>query len=61
MPMASEFNETVAMDLKVWGKHYILVIVDLATRFCTEAVISNKMPATIIKSLFVSWITIWSP
>ena len=27
------------MDLKVWGKYYFLVIVDLATRFCTEAVI----------------------
>ena len=59
MPMASEFNETVAMDLKVWGKHYFLVIVDLATRFCTASVISNKVPATIIKSLFVSWITIF--
>ena len=59
MPMASEFNETVAMDLKIWGKFYFLVIVDLATRFCTAAVINNKMPATIIKSLFVSWITIF--
>ena len=59
MPMASEFNETVAMDLKVWGNHYFLVIVDLATRFCTASVISNKIPATIIKNLFISWITIF--
>ena len=59
MPMASEFNETVAMDLKVWGKHYFLVMVDLATRFCTASVINNKVPATIIKNLFISWITIF--
>ena len=59
MPMANEFNEIVAMDLKIWGNYFFLVIVDLATRFCTASVISNKLPSTIIKSLFVSWITIF--
>lgn len=34
VPMASNFNECIAMDLKVWGNGYFLVIVDLATRFC---------------------------
>ena len=33
VPMASNFNECIAMDLKVWGNGYFLVIVDLATRF----------------------------
>ena len=47
------------MDLKVWNNSYFLVIVDLATRFCTATVITNKMPHTIIKGLFVSWITIF--
>ena len=60
-PMATEFNEMIAIDLKVWGKHYFLVIVDLATRFCAACVISNKVPTTIIKGLFISWIAIFGP
>ena len=59
LPMAKEFNETVSMDLKVWKQCYFLVIVDLATRFCTATVVNNKQPSTIIKGLFVSWITIF--
>ena len=27
-PMASKYNEAIAMDLKVWGSHYFLVIID---------------------------------
>ena len=60
-PMATEFNEMLALDLKIWGKHYFLVIVDLATRFCSACVLGNKMPATIIKGLFISWIAIFGP
>ena len=58
-PMATIFNEAVAMDLKKWGNKYFLVIVDMATRFCTASVINDKLPATIIKSFLVSWITLF--
>ena len=58
-PMATTFNETVAMDLKIWGKNYFLVMVDMATRFCTASVINNKLPATIIKNFLLSWITLF--
>ena len=34
-------------------------MVDMATRFCTATVINNKLPSTIIKGLFVSWIVIF--
>lgn len=61
LPMAYEFNEMIAIDLKIWGKYYFLVIVDMATRFCSACVISNKLPATIIKGLFLSWIVIFGP
>ena len=57
LPMARKFNETIAMDLKVWNQVYFLVIIDLATRFCAAAVISNKQPSTIIRTLFTCWIT----
>ena len=36
MSMGRTFNETVAMDLKVWGNG-IDVLVDVATRFCEAA------------------------
>ena len=51
------------MDLKVYknNKIYFLVIVDLATRFCSACVIGNKLPKTIIKGLFVCWIIIFGP
>ena len=58
-PMATTFNEAVAMDLKVWGKKYFLVMADMATRFCTASVITNKLPATIIKSFIISWISLF--
>ena len=59
MPLASSFNESVSMDLKMWNKYTFLVIVDMATRFCTATVVNNKLPATIIKGFFVSWIAIF--
>lgn len=61
VPMATEFNECIAFDLKVWGNSYFLVVVDLATRFCAATVIRNKLTSTIIKGLFLSWITIFGP
>jgi transposase InsO family protein len=59
MPLASSFNETVAMDLKSWKQCYFLVIVDHATRYCVATFISNKLSETIITALFVCWITIF--
>ena len=47
------------MDLKVWGKKYFLVVVDLATRFCQATVVPNKEAPTIIKGLFKCWITLF--
>lgn len=59
MPLASSFNETVAMDLKSFNGVYFLVLVDVATRYCIATVIRNKAAETIIKALFACWITIF--
>lgn len=59
MPMASTFNEVIAMDLKAWGNKYFLVIVDLATRYSMATVIGNKCATTIVKGLFKSWIAVF--
>lgn len=61
MPMASKFNEVIAMDLKAWGNKYFLVIVDVATRYCMATVIGNKCASTIVKGLFMSWIVVFGP
>ena len=58
MPLSDKFNGTIAMDLKYWNKdRYFLVMVDVATRFCSAAVISDKRPCTILKMLFIHWIS----
>ena len=56
LPLASIFNEVVATDLKSWGTQYFLVMVDVATRYCSAAVINNKLAQTILKHLFLNWI-----
>ena len=61
LPLASNFNEVIAMDLKCYGKLYFLVIVDVFTKYCAAAVINDKKPATILQNLFVSWISIFGP
>ena len=40
-PLAKQFNEMLGMDLKIWGREYFLVLVDIATRFCGACVISD--------------------
>ena len=58
IPLAYKFNETISVDLKVWKVNlYFLVIVDIATRYCSAIVIRDKNPKTIIKGLFLTWIS----
>lgn len=57
MPLAKEFNEVVAMDLKEWKPGtYFLHLIDLATRFSLAAVIHRKTPSTIIDKVMTLWI-----
>ena len=58
MPLSSKFNEAVSMDLKVWRQNsYFLVVVDLATRYCSATLITNKQPKTILNALFLCWVS----
>ena len=48
LPLASEFNEVVAVDLKEWKPNvYFLHMIDLATRFSLASVIRRKTPEVI--------------
>lgn len=59
LPLASSFNETVAMDLEFTEGHIFLVMVDLATRYCLAAIVKDKSADSIVKSFVTCWITIF--
>ena len=59
LPMATEFQETVAMDLKQYKGKQILHLVDLCTRLSAATFIANKKSTTIVKALFQIWICVF--
>ena len=59
-PLAKEFNETVAMDLKHWsGNTWLLHIIDHLTRFSASGVINSKRKEIIVQKVFQIWIAIF--
>ena len=59
-PLATRFNETVALDLKdIRPGFKILHMVDHATRYGQAAVVANKSAQEIIKAIFDLWIRIF--
>ena len=57
MALASEFNETIAMDLKLYQLIIILHIIDLATRYSNAVVVKNKKKETITDNILMHWIS----
>ena len=60
-PLAKEFNEVVALDLKVFenNKTYFLHLIDHATRFSAASVIKSKKPEVIINDFFRIWVSVF--
>lgn len=58
-PMASEFNEKVAMDLKIWGNKYILHMIDMWSRLTVSVFIDNKKTSTIIDKIMTNWVAVY--
>ena len=59
-PLASRFNETVALDLKdIRPGIKILHMVDHATRYAQACVVKNKTSTEIIKKIFDIWIRVF--
>ena len=56
LPLATRFNEVIAMDLKKFGDVFFLHLIDLFTRFCKSKVIMRKTPSVIIDSVITEWI-----
>ena len=58
LPMASYFQQRVAMDLKQHNGKILIDLIDLATRLSAAAVIPNKNRETFIKKIFEMWISV---
>ena len=57
LPLATKFNEAVAMDLKIWSQGVnILYLIDMFTKFTTARIIKDKKPSTIIDNVMQMWI-----
>ena len=57
LPLARDFNETVAMDLKHWDKNiWFLHLIDLATRFSVSSVITSKHKEVVLNKILLIWI-----
>ena len=59
IPIATEFNECVAIDLKSYEGKYFLVMVDIFTKYCAAVLINDKKPGTIIDGMFQRWISLF--
>ena len=60
LPLARNFNEKVAMDLKHWKKGlWILYMVDLYSRYTMATFITRKLPSTVIDNVIKHWIRIF--
>ena len=62
MPLATSFNETVSMDLKIYefvDGIYFQHMIDHSTRFSMAKVIKSKDKETLIESIFTHWISIF--
>ena len=59
LPMATEFQETVAMDLKFYDSKIILHLVDHCTQLSASSFIPNKNPDTILTFIFKIWVSVY--
>lgn len=56
MSMASEFNQKVAIDLKIWKGKYILYMIDMWSRLTKAVEIGRKKPGEVINAIMQYWV-----
>ena len=61
LPLATCFQETVAMDLKFYEGKIIPHLIDHATRLSQAVHIPSKHPRVITEALLTNWISIYGP
>ena len=60
-PLATQFNQVVAMDLKMFHGRWILHLIDHVSRFSAALFVSSKRPQEIIDKIFQMWICHFGP
>ena len=58
-PLATSFNETVALDIKVMQGRMVLHMIDHLTRYSSACVLRNKTKETIVKAVLEYWVRIF--
>ena len=58
-PLASQFNQTVALDLKQFGDKYMLHMIDHLSRYSSACIIDNKRKETIVDGIMKYWVRIF--
>ena len=56
LPMATRFNEKVAIDLKKWGDRWILHLVDMWSRLTVSVLLDRKKPSEVLEKIMTNWI-----
>lgn len=59
LPLSDDFNQIVAMDLKIFRSGYILHIIDTFTRFSVSTYIRRKTPTDIIDNVIKKWVGVF--
>ena len=59
MPMATRFNEKIAMDLKQWKGRWILHMIDMWSRYTISVFINRKRPSDVINALMQRWVGVF--
>ena len=62
LSLGKDFNDAIAMDLKVWDMNnniYILYIMDTFTRFITATIIRRKSPSDVVNALLMKWVQVF--
>ena len=58
LPLASQFNHTVAMDLKSYANGvWILHLIDTFTKYSAACVVKSKDKDVIVEAIFKIWIS----
>ena len=62
-PLAEDFNQTVALDLKTHVKDqvYVLHLIDLGSKYSAACVIRNKKSETIVQGVMKIWVHYFGP
>ena len=61
LSLATQFNDVVAMDLKMFKGKWILHLIDHVSRFSAASFIKSKNPREIIQKNFNIWISVFGP